>query len=198
MAKEIVWDGTTGETQYAMLRNSVGQIYNTAGVAFEAYNAANIADYDIAGTEQGSGGTFTADMPAVAAGIYNVTAKKRVGGAPAESDPTVGVGELDWNGTAAIGVSTVLPAKNTALPNIPFMMVAASDHVSPTAGLTVTATKSLDGGATFGATTGTVTEIGSGAYSFDASAADMNGTMVIFKFSAATADDTFLSIKTGG
>lgn len=92
----------------------------------------------------------------------------------------------------------ILPKKNTALNDIPFVMVLTSDHVTPATGLTVTATRSIDGGVTFDATTGTVTEATNGAYHFDASAADMNGAIITFKFSAATADDTFVSIRTGG
>ena len=87
---------------------------------------------------------------------------------------------------------------NIALDDISFNMVLTSDHISPGTGLGVTATRSLDGGTTWAATTGTVTEVTSGAgkYHFDASAADMNGAMVDFKFSAATADDSFVTIRT--
>ena len=92
----------------------------------------------------------------------------------------------------------ILPKKNTALSDIPFLMVLSSDGVTPATGLTVTATRSIDGGTTFSATTGTVTEATNGYYHFDASAADMNGALVTFKFSAATANDTGVSIRTGG
>ena len=92
----------------------------------------------------------------------------------------------------------ILPKKNIGLNDIPFLMVLSSDHVTPATGLTVTATRSIDGGVTFDATTGTVAEAASGKYDFDASAADMNGAIVTFKFSSATADDTFVSIRTGG
>lgn len=101
MAKEIQFDHTTGTTCYAQLRNAVGQIWNTSGSAFEAYNTANIADYDLAATEQGTAsGLFAADMPAATAGFYNLVAKERAGGAPAEADRTIGVGEIYWTGTA--------------------------------------------------------------------------------------------------
>lgn len=91
-----------------------------------------------------------------------------------------------------------LPKKNTALNDIPAVMVLSSNHVSPATGLTVIATRALDGATTFSATTGTVTEATDGVYHFDASAADMNGDIVTFKFSVATADDTFVTIRTGG
>ena len=97
-----------------------------------------------------------------------------------------------------VAVDGILFKKNTARNDIPFVMVLSTDHVSPAIGLSPVATKSLDGGTTFTATTGTVTEIANGAYSFDASAEDMNGDMIIFKFSVATADHTFIGIRTGG
>ena len=92
----------------------------------------------------------------------------------------------------------ILPQKNVALDNIPFEMVLSSDHTTAATGLTVIATRSIDGGTTYSATTGTVTEAESGTYHFDASAADMNGDIVTFKFSVATADDTKVSIRTEG
>lgn len=98
MSAEIQFDHDSGKTCYAQLRNVAGQIWN--GSAFEAYNASNIANYDIAATEQGASGLYVADMPAVTAGVYNIVAKEQAGGSPAQSDKTVGVGSLDWTGTA--------------------------------------------------------------------------------------------------
>ena len=105
MAGEIVFSHTTGRTCYAQVFNGVGQIYNTAASAFQAYATANIADYDIAATEQGTAsGIYVASMPAVSAGLYGVVAKERAGGSPAESDIVVGEGDVFWDG-AVQGVS---------------------------------------------------------------------------------------------
>lgn len=96
----------------------------------------------------------------------------------------------------------ILPVSNTTLNNIPFTFVAASDHVTPVTGATGTAvTRSIDGAA-FGSGTGSLAEIGNGAYSYDASAADMNGGIIIFRFTATggtpgAPDDTFVSVITG-
>ncbi len=95
----------------------------------------------------------------------------------------------------------ILPVTNVALPNIPFIFVAASDHVTPVTGATgVTGERSIDGGAYVGVS-GTITEVSDGSYQFDALAADMNGGIITFKFSATggtpgAADDTFVSIVT--
>lgn len=78
-----------------------------------------------------------------------------------------------------------LPPSGIAFPNIPFLFVAASDHVTPVTGATgIVAERSIDGGVTFVAATGTVTEATDGAYYFDASVADMTGGKITFKFTA--------------
>lgn len=105
MAAEIQFDATPGLTCYAQVRNSVGAIWN--GAAFVAYATADVAGYDITATEQGTAsGYYVASMPAVAAGIYNIVAKRQVGGAPAETDPTISTGSLDWAGSAVSFVGT--------------------------------------------------------------------------------------------
>lgn len=91
----------------------------------------------------------------------------------------------------------ILPVKNVALSNIEFEMVDATDFATPETGLTVSGTRSIDGGA-FGAVTGTIAEVASGIYQLDASQADMNGTIITFRFTATGAADTFLTIRTGG
>ncbi len=73
-------------------------------------------------------------------------------------------------------------------------MASDSDHRTGATGLTVTATRSIDGGA-FGACTNSPTEIGSGFYKINLSASDMNGTEVILVFTASGADVTALTIK---
>jgi len=87
------------------------------------------------------------------------------------------------------------PQINQAFPNIEVLMVLASDHVTPATGLTVTGQRSIDGGA-FTGVSGTIAEVGSGIYQFDAIAADLNGSIITFRFSSGTADDTFLTLKT--
>ena len=74
-------------------------------------------------------------------------------------------------------------------------MVDDTDHVTPKTGLTLGVTRSIDGGA-FGAGTGTAAELTSGMYQYDASAADMNGSVIILRFTGTAADDTFITIHT--
>jgi len=97
----------------------------------------------------------------------------------------------------------ILPTQGSAFSNIEFLWVAASDHVTPVTGASGTSvSRSIDGGA-YGAATGTLAEVGNGTYQFDASAADMNGGIITFRFVATggtpgAPDDAFLTIVTGG
>ncbi len=112
-----------------------------------------------------------------------------------------GVGLSDVGGLSTAGINAIrdaiLPKKNTALSDIEFLMVDSADHITPKTGLTVTGTMSIDAAA-FVAVNGAIAEVADGIYQFDASADDMNGTIITFRFISAGADDTFLTLKTGG
>ncbi len=97
-------------------------------------------------------------------------------------------------------VDKFFPKRNTPLSDIPFVMVDSADHIAGKTGLTFSGAdiqRRIDSG-TFANGTSTVTEDGSGSYQLDASAADLDGTLIQFKLSNTGADDTFLSIKTSG
>ncbi len=86
------------------------------------------------------------------------------------------------------------PQTNTALSDITFEMYDSTNH-NPATGLTVAGERSIDGGA-YAAVSGAIAEISDGTYQFDAANADMNGAMIVFRFTAATADDTFVHVRT--
>jgi hypothetical protein len=85
--------------------------------------------------------------------------------------------------------------KNTALANFPFLMVLASDDITPGTSLTVTATRSIDGGA-FAACANSVTEIANGWYKISLAASDLNGDTIALRFTASTANDRNITIVT--
>lgn len=85
--------------------------------------------------------------------------------------------------------------KNAAFPNFEFLMVLTSDGRTPGTGLTVSGQRSIDGGA-FASVAGGIAEVSNGIYQFDALAADTNGDVITWRFSAATADDTFVTLTT--
>jgi len=85
--------------------------------------------------------------------------------------------------------------KNQAFSNLEFLMVLASDHVTPAPGIVVTGERSIDG-APFGPISGSISEVGSGIYKVNLLAADTNGDVITYKFSNGTADDTHLTVTT--
>lgn len=85
--------------------------------------------------------------------------------------------------------------KNTAFNNFEFLMVSSTDHVTPKTGLTVGATRSIDGGA-FAACANAVVEVGNGIYQINLATTDLNGNFITFRFAATGADDTLISVKT--
>lgn len=121
--------------------------------------------------------------------------------------PAITSGWLTATGLATDAVDeirdAILPTQNAAFNNIMFLFVAASDGVTPVTGATGTSvTRSIDGSA-FGSGTGTLAEVANGIYQYDASAADMNGGVITFRFvgtggTPGAPNDTFVTLVTGG
>jgi hypothetical protein len=110
-----------------------------------------------------------------------------------------------WLGTAAhaaatagVPVVSLLAAptitKNVALAAFPFVMTDSTTHI-PTAGATVTATRSLDGAA-FAACANAVSAISNGAYKISLAATDTNANTIIFRFTATNFDDLLVTVVT--
>src|SRR3972149_2655714 len=74
--------------------------------------------------------------------------------------------------------------KNTALANFEFVMIDASDHATPLAGLTVTAVRTTDGAA-FAACAHSVSAVSDGVYKINLATSDLNGDVITLKFTAA-------------
>jgi len=75
-------------------------------------------------------------------------------------------------------------------------MVDGTDFSTPETGLTITATRSIDGGA-FAAAANAATEVANGIYTINLAASDLNGTVITLRFTATGAADRFITIKTG-
>ncbi len=94
------------------------------------------------------------------------------------------------NLTGSVGSVTSLQVKkNTALAAFEFVMFDSSGN--PKTGLTVTATRSLDGAA-FGACANAVAEVANGVYKISLAAADLNANTVMLQFAAALNRTTFV------
>lgn len=86
--------------------------------------------------------------------------------------------------------------KNAAIAGWMFPMYAPTDHENPLTGLTITATRSLDGAA-FAACANSATEIGTtGVYKINLAAGDLNGTTVTLRFAATGAETRIIEIVT--
>lgn len=85
--------------------------------------------------------------------------------------------------------------KNTAFTGFPFLMIDSSDHVSAKTGLTITATRSIDGAA-FAACANSAVEDENGWYHIDLDDTDLNGDVVILRFTGTGADDRTIPILT--
>ena len=97
MSGELKTSYIPGQTLYFIVRTNTGTVWN--GATFEAYTAGNFANYDIAAVEQGTSGFYIGTMPVVTAGVYSVEARVQAGGSPAQSDLSLGSGDIEWNGT---------------------------------------------------------------------------------------------------
>jgi hypothetical protein len=83
-------------------------------------------------------------------------------------------------GMSALPNGPMMFKKNQALAGFSFVMVNQSG--GPVTGLTITSTRSIDGGA-FASTTNVAAEIGTtGVYQINLSAADVNGNSIMFVF----------------
>ncbi len=102
-----------------------------------------------------------------------------------------GTGELSiTSGRVAVQAGI---RKNTALANFPFLMTDSTDH-NPAPSLTVTATRSIDGGSFASGTIANMTEVANGVYQCDLGAGDLNGDTIIFRFTAPGADDLLVTV----
>jgi hypothetical protein len=110
----------------------------------------------------------------------------------------------NWITTPTVGAMFVLSPfsgqlsnirKNQALTAFTFLMTDSTTH-APVTGKTVTATRSIDGGAFAAGTLSAVTELSNGLYKVNFGAADLNGNVVVLRATAAASDDTFERIIT--
>lgn len=199
MSGEIQLGYQAGKTLYCHIRNRVGQVWSTSGGTggFEPYATANIADYKISLTEQGTASAYyVGNMPsAVPAGIYSILAKQQIGGAVAETDPNVGAGDLQWNGTVTLPLSDLSTsgqvgqfapirlARGQMIQNFPIYLKSAVDHVTPFTSGVISGQIARDGGNFGPLQSGAFTEVGLGFYNLQAlTSGDINANTVKLLF----------------
>lgn len=199
MAGEVQITFATGQTLGFLVRNQSAQIWNTSGAgAFEAYLTANYASYFVAMTEQGTASAYYAGTfpSAIGPGTYNLTAKRQAGGSPLETDQSVGVGEINWDGTNVIPLSSLANsgqigqfaplqiARGRQILNFPFKLVSDADNKTPFLSGSVSGQISRDGGAFGALQSGLVTEVGKGHYRVTLTSGDLNANTCSLLFTA--------------
>lgn len=183
MAGELQASYQTSKTVYAVIRNRNGLVYSSSGTGgYGTYATSTYADYPVSLTEQGSASAFyVGNMPSVSpAGVYSIVVKNQMGGSPAETDPTVAVGDLQFNGTTTLPLSDLATsgqigqigpirlARGVMVQNFPIYLKSAVDHVTPFVSGVVSGQIARDGG-NFGVLqSGSFTEVGMGWYTLSA------------------------------
>ncbi len=106
-----------------------------------------------------------------------------------------GTGQISLSsGAVSLTAGQLAIKKNTALANFEFPMTDSTTN-APKTGLTVTATRSIDGGA-FAACANAVSAVSNGIYKISLDATDLNGTVITLRFTAALANDRLITIIT--
>ena len=122
--------------------------------------------------------------------------KQQLAGTPAQTDPTIGVGDYNWNGSQVVPLSDlatsgqigqIAPLKiyrGQQILNFPFRMVSSADHVTPFVSGVVSGQISRDGGAFGVLQSGAISEIGLGFYKTTLTSGDLTANTVALTFSA--------------
>jgi hypothetical protein len=159
------------------------------GVFIAGSNAATTVNFT--GNLSGSVGSVSGAVNSVTTGVTVTTNNDKTGYSLTQTFPTnFSALSITAAGRAAITSNT---PKNAA-GRITFVMTDATTH-APKTGLTVASTVSIDGAA-FGATVNSPTAVGNGAYTLVLAAGDTNGNDLMFRFTAAGADDLNLEYVT--
>lgn len=132
--------------------------------------------------------------------LFGTTAISTLGGTAQTGDAFARLGAPAGASVSAdiAAVKADLPVtitKNTAHNNFMFKMVDSTDHVTAETGVTVTATRSIDGAA-FGACANSASEVSDGWYKINLAAGDVNGDEIVLRFTGTGCDATEFKIRT--
>jgi len=113
MANEIHVDYTPGNTLYAIVRNSAGEVWYPVGQIFESWGTGGRTadDYNISLTDK-SGNRYVGDFDInISTGRYSIQIFLQAGAGPADGDGLVGGGEIIWSGTGELTSDKLLANK---------------------------------------------------------------------------------------
>ena len=163
--------------------NLSGSVGSVTGAVGSVTGAVGSVTGNVGGNVVGSVGSVTGAVGSVTGAVGSVTGN--VGGNVVGSVASV---------TAAVAITSNIKI-NQALAGFEFLMTDSTNH-EPATGLTVTVTRSINGGAFAAGTLSAVSEIGNGIYSVDFGAGDLNGKVITLQATAAASDTTFERIVT--
>lgn len=201
MAGEIQCSYKAAVTLYGVVRSpqSGGMVWDNVSGYFTTYNTTLYSNYSVSLTQQGTASAYyVGNFPTgIAPGTYNVVAKQQLGGSPAEADPTVAQGQLEWNGTRPLPLSDLVTsgqyaqsfpipiAYGTMVRDFGIYFKSSVDHVTPfTSG--VVSGQIVRGSGTWGPLqSGAFVEVGNGFYNLQAlTSGDLAATKVKLLFTA--------------
>ena len=113
MANEIQADYASGNTLYAVVRNSAGQVWYVAGQLFETWgtDSRDADDYDI-GLSDKDGSRYVGDFDGnISPGRYCIQIFLQAGANPADGDTLVGNSEILWSGSGKVTADKLLANK---------------------------------------------------------------------------------------
>ena len=110
MANEIHINYASGNTLYAVVRNTIGDVWYVAGQVFEAWGTSSRTadDYDISLIDKSGSqyvGNFDMNIPA---GRYSIQVFLQAGANPADGDSFITGEEIAWSGTGAVTAEKLL------------------------------------------------------------------------------------------
>jgi hypothetical protein len=113
MANEIQVNYASGNTLYAVIRNTVGDVWYVAGQTFETWGTSGRTanDYDISLTDM-SGSRYIGSFDTnILAGRYSIQVFLQAGANPADGDTFITGQEIVWSGTGVVTAEKLLANK---------------------------------------------------------------------------------------
>lgn len=185
--------GLTPNTNPDLSAHLTGHLRYNRYLGYTGLTSTAIATAANTAVESGAVGTNVTSV------VNKLPSKTYLAGS-SNSDGDIQMDEATGNFPGSVASVTALAGnagvkKNTALAAFPFLMTDSTTH-APATLLTVTATRSLDGGS-FASCANSVSEVAGGVYKINLAASDLNANTVMLKFTATGADQTTICVVTG-
>jgi hypothetical protein len=142
MANEIHVNYASGNTLYAVVRNTAGDVWYVAGQTFEVWGTSGRTadDYDISLTDK-SGSRYVGSFDTnILAGRYSIQVFLQAGANPVDGDTFIACEEIVWSGTGMVTADKLLA--NKAVQDKPSGQIKYYDDDEQTVLLTHTPTDS--------------------------------------------------------